>query len=116
MDHVRAHYQSLEYMLSSEDRIVSTVLGSWDAGAAPKPANIEEAIRLAVRAVGTEVLLAGYDVAHDAGMVQALYGFDNIQEALQHLYSDLDFSDPAYEVTDDQIAAFLNEASNPAAE
>ncbi|QOP64291.1 hypothetical protein QDW16_gp13 [Microbacterium phage Quenya] len=104
LQHTRAHYQSLEYMLNNEDQIVETILGSWDAGAAPEPTTVEEAVRLTARVFATEVLEAAYDTAHNTGFFIAVLGM-TVQEALQTLYSDLDFSDPERELSEADLQA-----------
>lgn len=107
LEHTRAHYQSLEYMLNNEDAIVKTILGSFEeAEELPTPTTIEEAVRYTARVFATEVLMAAYDSAHQIGLPMALMGLD-VQDALKMLYSDLDFSDPEREVTDDELQAFL---------
>ncbi|WMI34073.1 hypothetical protein FINALFRONTIER_56 [Microbacterium phage Finalfrontier] len=111
LEHTRAHYQSLEYMLNNEDQIAATIIGSFtdpaarDAGI-PEPTTLEEVVRLTVRVYANEVLGAAYDTAHQVGLPMALMGLD-VQDALKMIYSDLDFSDPARELTEDDIAALL---------
>ncbi|QDH92432.1 hypothetical protein SEA_CELAENA_53 [Microbacterium phage Celaena] len=104
LQHTRAHYQSLEYMLNNEEQLVEVIKGSWEAGAAPEPTTIEEAIRLTVRAIATEALEAAYDTAHQTGFFIAVLGM-NVQEALQTLYSDLDYSDPERELSEAELQA-----------
>ncbi|QJD49871.1 hypothetical protein QDW19_gp56 [Microbacterium phage AvGardian] len=108
LEHTRAHYQSLEYMLNNEDAIVATILESFkEAEELPTPTTVEEAVRYTARVFATEVLMAAYDSAHHIGLPMALMGL-NVQEALQMIYGDLDFSDPERGVvSDDQLAAFI---------
>ena len=114
LQHSRAHYQSLEYMLNNEADIVKTILESFELGdeVAPTPKTVEEAVRLTVRVFATEVLMAAYDSAHQIGVPMAMglgvpmaMGLD-VQQALQMLYSNLDHTDPA-RVTDAESAAFF---------
>ena len=106
LQHSRAHYQSLEYMLNNEADIVKTILESFEFGdeVAPTPKTVEEAVRLTVRVFATEVLMAAYDTAHQIVLPTAM-GLD-VQQALQMLYGDLDHTDPA-RVTDAESAAFF---------
>ncbi|QDP45072.1 hypothetical protein QDW22_gp54 [Microbacterium Phage DirtyBubble] len=109
LQHSRAHYQSLEYMLNNEAAIVKTIVESFPLGddIAPTPETVEEAVQLTVRVFATEVLMAAYDSAHQIGLPMAIMGL-SVQGALQMLYGDLDFSDPERGVvSDDQIAAFI---------
>ncbi|QOP66645.1 hypothetical protein SEA_LAHQTEMISH_54 [Microbacterium phage Lahqtemish] len=115
LQHTRAHYQSLEYMLNNEDQIVETILGSFtEADELPTPTTVEEAVRYTARVYATEVLLAAYDTAHQLGLFLAM-GM-NVQEALQHLYSDLDHTDPAKELaeglTEKDIAELLGQVDD----
>ena len=111
LNHSRAHYQSLEYMLNNEAQIVETILGSFAESddVAPTPETIEEAIRLTARVYATEVLMAAYDTAHQLRPPMALMGL-NVQEALQMLYDDLDHSDPEREAKslDNELKALLS--------
>ncbi|UYL86358.1 hypothetical protein JOVITA_54 [Microbacterium phage Jovita] len=113
LQHSRAHYQALEYMLNGETQIIETILESFDmpADVAPTPTTIEEAVRLTVRIFATEVLMAAYDTAHHVGMPMALTGA-NLQEALQMLFGGLDFSDPERELTEDDIQALLGKPAD----
>ena len=108
--HANAHYQSLEYMLNNEDELLRIVLQSFDPGEvsypAPRPESVEEAVRLTLRVVGNVALVSAYSIAHSAMGVRAISGMD-VQRALQMLYSDLDFSDPDNELTDEDLAALL---------
>ncbi|QZE10273.1 hypothetical protein QDW33_gp53 [Microbacterium phage Doobus] len=111
LEHTRAHYQSLEYMLNSEDQIAETIINSFTDPAAraagiPEPTTLEEVVRFAVRVYANEVLGVAYDTAHQVGLPMALMGLD-VQGALQMIYSDLDYSDPARELTEDDIAELL---------
>ncbi|QIN93714.1 hypothetical protein QDW23_gp55 [Microbacterium phage Stromboli] len=109
LQHSRAHYQSLEYMLNNEVAIVKTIVESFPLGddIAPTPETVEEAVQLTVRVFATEVLMAAYDSAHQIGLPMAIMGL-SVQGALQMLYGDLDFSDPERGVvSNDQIAAFI---------
>ncbi|UVF61110.1 hypothetical protein SEA_EULA_55 [Microbacterium phage Eula] len=116
LEHTRAHYQSLEYMLNNEDQIAKTIIGSFtdpearDAGI-PVPATLEEVVHLAVRVYANEVLGAAYDTAHQVGLPMALMGLD-VQDALKMIYSDLDFSDPERELTEDDIAELLGKPAD----
>ncbi|AVR56798.1 hypothetical protein PBI_ELVA_57 [Microbacterium phage Elva] len=106
LQHSRAHYQSLEYMLNNEDAIVATILGSFEeAPELPTPTTVEEAVRFTARVFATEVLMAAYDSAHQIGLPMQLMGLD-VQQALQMLYGDLDHTDPQ-RVTDAETAAFF---------
>jgi hypothetical protein len=110
LNHTRAHYQSLEYMLNNEGDIIATILSSFEeAPELPTPTTVEEAVRYVVRVYSTELLNAAYDTAHGIGLPMALMGL-NVKEALELLYSDLDHQDPDREVTDADIAALLGRA------
>ncbi|UGL61867.1 hypothetical protein SEA_FRANKLIN22_54 [Microbacterium phage Franklin22] len=111
LQHSRAHYQSLEYMLNSEQRILDVINEGIEAGEVPTPTNVQEALALAVRFINTVALEAAYDTAHGTGFFVAVLGM-NVQSALQNLYPELDHSDPEREVSDEALAAFLAPATD----
>lgn len=111
LQHTRAHYQSLEYMLNSEDRAFEVITQGIADGEVPAPETVEDAIRLALRFTATVALEAAYDNAHQTGFFIAVLGMD-VQTALQQIYGELDFSDPEREVTDEALQAFIADAGD----
>ncbi|AXH47349.1 hypothetical protein SEA_EDEN_54 [Microbacterium phage Eden] len=111
LQHTRAHYQSLEYILNDEPRTLEVIREAIESGELPKPETIEDAIALAVRFIGTVALEAAYDTAHQTGFFIAVLGM-TVQGALEQLYPDLDHVDREREVTDEQLAAFLAPATD----
>ena len=106
LQHTRAHYQSLEYMLNHDEQIAKTIIESFSDPECPVPETVEDAVRLTTRVFASAVLDAAYDNAHAIGFFVQVLGRD-VQQALQSLYSELDFSDPEREVSDEAIAAFI---------
>jgi hypothetical protein len=109
LQHTRAHYQSLEYMLNDEGAILTAINAEVEAGRVPKPETPEEALQLAVRVYSKVVLDAAYDNAHEVGFFVAVLGM-SVQDALQQIYGRLDFSDPERELTDEELAALSGQA------
>lgn len=113
--HTRAHYQSLEYMLNSEARIIETILKANENAAndpeQPAPETFEETVRLIVRLYSSVITDSAYDTAHSVGFFMGVLGMD-LQEALRTLYDDLDHRDPEREVTDADIATLIADFSD----
>ncbi|WIC89476.1 hypothetical protein SEA_BAJUNIPER_53 [Microbacterium phage BAjuniper] len=109
--HTRAHYQSLEFMLSDEGRAFEVLKQGIADGEVPEPTTVDEAIQLALRFSATVALEAAYDTAHSTGFFIAVLGMD-VQGALRQLYPHLDHSDPEREVSDDELQQFLAGEAN----
>lgn len=107
LQHTRAHYESLEYALSDESRIVAAIIDGIEGGELPRPQNLEETLTLAARAYHKVILDIAYETAHQVGFFMEAFGM-SVQEALRTIYSDLDFSDPEREVQDEDLAALLS--------
>ncbi|AVR57213.1 hypothetical protein SEA_RONA_52 [Microbacterium phage Rona] len=109
--HTRAHYQALEYMLNSEERILETILAGiardaelGEEAEVPAPQTVEEAVRLVVRLYGSVIVESAYDTAHSTGFFMGVLGMD-LQTSLQNLFGDLDWSDPERELSEAELQA-----------
>lgn len=109
LEHVWAHYQSLEFMLNATaqnsaaiDGSVKEILGD-EGYATATPAELIEA---ATRVVAGPVLENAYLVAHHAGF-GARVTDSTISSALRECYPQLDHTDPATQITTEEAEAFF---------
>lgn len=101
--HTWAHYQSLELALNDVAQNPDHYLGAIADTLARADVNPSH---LLSRVFASAVLIAAYDNAH--GVMRLMRaGVGNVVDALQIAYGDLDYSDPARELTDTDIEAFL---------
>jgi hypothetical protein len=109
LKHIWFHYQVLELVVSDRK---GTALVFENAKKAVEAGTHEQDVtdlEMATGYMAVGVVEGAYTVAHEVGMLYSMLGLDPITALKAAAFSHLDFSDPAFEVTDAELANLLNE-------
>lgn len=108
LHHVWSHYQALEFLLHGRD-MNQAVLQQAKAGAELDGLDIDRTdSELAVDYFATGAIETAYAVAHMVNDIIEAGLADTAPQALRVVFNDYDYSDPAREVSDAELADFLN--------